>query len=155
AVERWRTDLVDRMARLAEQHGLEGPFVRVGEQAGRIFWRDARGAEYGLMIVRLRELLRDPRQLAVFPEPRTRAALPPERDLRPDGAPARRGRSRRGRYPTFGWRGLARSSSRRAPASSPNARSTRPSRKWATASWLSSALAFSRCVRAAFGSDGR
>ena len=92
AVERWRTDLVDRMARLAEQHGLEGPYVRVGEEAGRIFWRDPRGAEYGLMIARLRELLRDPRQLKVFPEPRTRAALPRERDLRPDGAPVRRGR---------------------------------------------------------------
>src|SRR5690606_4824237 len=41
-VERWQTDLVDRMARLAESAGLDGPFTRVGERAARIFWRDAR-----------------------------------------------------------------------------------------------------------------
>lgn len=87
AVEPWRTDLVDRMARLAEEHRLDGPFVRVGESAGRIFWRDEQGAEYGLVVVRLRELLRDPRRLEVVPEPRTRAALPRARDLRP-GQPA-------------------------------------------------------------------
>lgn len=87
-VEPWRTDLVDRMARLAEAHRLEGPFVRVGESAARIFWRDAKGVEYGLMVVRLRQLLRDPTRLEVLPEPRTRAALPRARDLRPaDRAP--------------------------------------------------------------------
>lgn len=83
AVEPWRTDLVDRMGRLAEDNRLDGPFVRVGESAGRIFWRDDKGVEYGLVVVRLRELLRDPRRLEVLPEPRTRAALPRERDLRP------------------------------------------------------------------------
>jgi hypothetical protein len=83
AVEPWRTDLVDRMGRLAEQHGLDGPFVRVGESAGRIFWRDAQGAEYGLVVVKLRELLRDPARLQVIPEPRTRRALPRGNDLRP------------------------------------------------------------------------
>jgi hypothetical protein len=90
AVEPWRTDLVDRMGRLAEQNGLDGPFVRVGEGAGRIFWRDARGAEYGLVVVKLRELLRDPARLQVVPEPRTRRALPRERDLRPGGAAGER-----------------------------------------------------------------
>ncbi|HSJ99502.1 MAG TPA: hypothetical protein VLC53_20665 [Myxococcota bacterium] len=85
AVEPWRTDLVDRMGRLAEQGGLDGPFVRVGETAGRIFWRDRQGAEYGLLVARLRELLRDPRRLEVLPEPRTRRALPRERDRRPGG----------------------------------------------------------------------
>lgn len=83
AVEPWRTDLVDRMGRLAEDNGLDGPFVRVGETAGRIFWRDAKGAEYGLVVVRLREALRDPRRIEVLPEPRVRSALPRERDLRP------------------------------------------------------------------------
>jgi hypothetical protein len=86
AVEPWRTDLVDRMGRLAEGGGLAGPFVRVGESAGRIFWRDEHGAEYGLVVVRLRELLREPRRLEVLPEPRTRRALPRERDLRPADA---------------------------------------------------------------------
>jgi len=83
AVEPWRTDLVDRMGRLAEQHRLDGPYVRVGESAGRVYWRDEQGAEYGLVVVRLRELLRDPRGVEVIPEPRTRRALPRENDLRP------------------------------------------------------------------------
>ncbi|MEB2343853.1 MAG: hypothetical protein OZ948_03835 [Deltaproteobacteria bacterium] len=87
AVEPWRTDLVDRLGRLAEQHGLDGPYLRVGEAAGRIFWRDPKGGEYGLVVVRLRELLRDPRRLTVLPEPRARSALPRANDLRP--APSR------------------------------------------------------------------
>jgi hypothetical protein len=74
------------MGRLAEQNDLDGPYVRVGEGAGRIFWRDAQGAEYGLVVGKLRELLRDPRTLVVLPEPRTRRALPRERDLRPSGS---------------------------------------------------------------------
>ena len=86
-VERWRTDLVDRMGRLAEEHDLDGPYVRVGETAGRIFWRDAQGAEYGLVVARLRELLREPARLEVIPEPRTRRALPRENDLRPGSPP--------------------------------------------------------------------
>jgi hypothetical protein len=86
-VEPWRTDLVDRLARLAEDNALEGPFLRVGESAGRVFWRDAKGLEYGLVVVRLREVLRDPRTIRVFPEPRARAALPRERDLGPGQAP--------------------------------------------------------------------
>ena len=75
AVARCRTDLVDRMAALAEQNALEGPFVRVGESAGRIFWRDANGAEYGLVLARLREARRDPDRLVVLPERRVRESL--------------------------------------------------------------------------------
>jgi hypothetical protein len=84
-VDPWRTDLVDRMARLAEQAGLDGPFARVGESAARIFWRDAEGREYGLMIPDLARTLRDPRRVVVVPEPRVRRALPRSRDLRPAG----------------------------------------------------------------------
>lgn len=62
--------------------------------------------------------------------------------------------ARRRCYFTLGSRRRARSSSRLAAASSPSARSTRPSRKWATASWPSSAIARSRCPRAVFGSEG-
>jgi hypothetical protein len=82
-VEPWRTDLVDRMARLAEQHDLAGPFVRVGESGARIFWRDDAGREYGLLVPRLERVLHDPGQLLVIPEARTRRALPRSGDLRP------------------------------------------------------------------------
>jgi hypothetical protein len=78
-VEPNRTELVDGMGRLAEQHGLDGPFVRVGEGAGRIFWRDASGAEYGIVVPKVRETLRDPSKLRVIAEPRARRSLPTER----------------------------------------------------------------------------
>ena len=82
-VEAWRTDLVDRMARLAEQESLEGPYARVGESAARIFWRDPRGAEYGLIVIHVTEAIRRPATTRIVPEPRTRRALPRENDLRP------------------------------------------------------------------------
>jgi Matrixin len=81
AIDRCRSDHVDRMARLAEQNGLAGPFVRVGESAGRIFWRDVQGLEYGLVLARLREARRDPAALVVLSEGRVRRALAPGRDL--------------------------------------------------------------------------
>jgi hypothetical protein len=80
-VDRCRTDLVDRMARVAEENHLDGPFVRVGESAGRIFWRDDDGTEYGLVIAKLREALRDPAKLLVVPESRVRGTLARARDL--------------------------------------------------------------------------
>ena len=73
------------MRRLAFEHGLDGPFVRVGTVGmGRIFWRDAAGREYGLQVVRYPEVVRDPRELLLLPEARTRRALPRSRDRRPD-----------------------------------------------------------------------
>lgn len=83
-VEAWRTDLVDRMARLAEREDLDGPYARVGETAARIFWRDHRGAEYGLIVIHVTEAIRRPATARVVPEARTRRALPRENDLRPD-----------------------------------------------------------------------
>jgi hypothetical protein len=83
-VDSWRTDLVDRMARLAEQEHLEGPYARVGESAARIFWRDHRGAEYGLVVIRVAEAIRRPATTRVVPEARTRRALPRENDAKPD-----------------------------------------------------------------------
>ena len=74
-VDRCRTDLVDRMARVAEENHLDGPFVRVGESAGRIFWRDDKGTDYGLVIAKVREALRDPAKLLVVPESRVRGSL--------------------------------------------------------------------------------
>jgi hypothetical protein len=75
AVGAERTDAVDRMARIAERDGLEGPFARVGESAARLWWRDAEGREYGFLVPNLRELLHDPNTLAVLPESRTSQAL--------------------------------------------------------------------------------
>ncbi len=76
-----RTDLLDRMARLAESNQLDGPFVRVGESAGRIFWRDPNGREYGLVIGHTKEALRDPAKLVVVPESRVRRSLAAVRDV--------------------------------------------------------------------------
>lgn len=83
AVERWRTDLVDRMARVARENALEGPFARVGDATARVFWRDHRRVEYGLQVVNLREALREPTSVLVMPEVRTRRVLPRSRDLHP------------------------------------------------------------------------
>ena len=76
AVEPWRTFELDRLARLAAQQPLDGPFLRTGEAAGRIFWRDAGGREWGFLVVGIAELARDPSQLLLVPEANTRNALP-------------------------------------------------------------------------------
>ena len=86
-IDRCRTDLVDRMAALAEANQLAGPFVRVGEAAGRIFWRDDAGTEYGLVIGKLREARRDPAKLLVVPESRVRGSLARVQDVRCAPAP--------------------------------------------------------------------
>lgn len=80
-VDRCRTDAIDRLAALAETNALDGPFVRVGESAARIFWRDREGLEYGVVIARLREGLRDPNRFFVLPESRVRASLAPAKDI--------------------------------------------------------------------------
>jgi hypothetical protein len=80
AVAPCHTDLVDRMAELAVANHLDGPFVRVGETAGRIFWRDAKHLEYGLLVARIREARRDPARLVILPERRVRASLAPALD---------------------------------------------------------------------------
>jgi hypothetical protein len=80
-VARCRTDLVDRMGALAEKSALAAPFVRVGEAAGRIFWRAPGGAEYGLVIARMREARSDPERLVVIPERRVRESLAVGLDL--------------------------------------------------------------------------
>ena len=45
-------------------------------EVGRIFWRDARGREWGFLVAGLAELARDPTQLLLLPEANTRGALP-------------------------------------------------------------------------------
>jgi hypothetical protein len=76
AVEAWRTFELDRLAKLAAAQPLDGPFLRAGDAAGRIFWRDARGREWGFLVVGLAELAQDPSQLLLVPEANTRNALP-------------------------------------------------------------------------------
>ncbi len=75
-VDAWRSHGVDRMSALARTHGLAGPFVRTGESRTRIYWSDAEGHEYGLVLVNLVETLEDPERALVAPEPRTRQTLP-------------------------------------------------------------------------------
>lgn len=75
-----RTHLVDRLARLTAGAQTEGPFVRVGDEVARIYWRDAKAREYGVQVVRLERLLRHPDELAILPEVRTRRALPSAND---------------------------------------------------------------------------
>jgi hypothetical protein len=76
-----RTQLVDRMARVAEREALAGPFARVGDAVARVFWRDPGGVEYGLQVGDLEKVLRDPGAVVVLPESRTRRVLPRSRDV--------------------------------------------------------------------------
>lgn len=76
AVEPWRTLELDRLARLARAHQLDGPYLRAGDAVGRIFWRDGRGREWGFLVAGLAQLARDPTQLLLLPEASTRGALP-------------------------------------------------------------------------------
>jgi hypothetical protein len=82
SVDAWRTDGVDRMMALAKEHALDGPFLRTGETRTRIYWSDHRGIEYGLVLVNLVKTLRNPGDVLVAPEARTRRSLPRSRDLR-------------------------------------------------------------------------
>jgi hypothetical protein len=75
-VDAWRTAELDRLARLARTNQLDGPYLRAGEEVGRIFWRDERGREWGFLVAGLAELARDPTQLLLLPEASTRGALP-------------------------------------------------------------------------------
>lgn len=74
-VDAWRTNELDRFARLAAEQRLDGPFLRAGEAAGRVFWQDARGREWGFLVVGLAQLAADPGRLLLLPEGSTRDAL--------------------------------------------------------------------------------
>jgi hypothetical protein len=76
ALEPWRTAELDRLARLASANQLDGPYLRAGDAVGRIFWRDARGREWGFLVAALGEVARDPSRLLLLPEASTRGALP-------------------------------------------------------------------------------
>jgi hypothetical protein len=76
SVEAWRTRDLDRMGKLAAAHALDGPYLRAGDVAGRIFWRDGAGREWGFLLPDLAALARDPTRLLALPEAATRNALP-------------------------------------------------------------------------------
>jgi hypothetical protein len=75
-VEAWRTRDLDRLAKLAAEQGVGGPYLRAGDLSGRIFWRDAAGREWGFLVADLAHIARDPRRLLLLPEAATRSALP-------------------------------------------------------------------------------
>jgi hypothetical protein len=87
AVSPWRTEAVDRLARVAQAAGLEGPFARVGDHTAQVFFRDASDLEYGVAIPNLAETLRDPTRVLLLPDARTRAALEPTAVLPRGAAP--------------------------------------------------------------------
>jgi len=60
-----RTEPVDRMARIALRRDFTGPFVRVGDRAARLDWRDASGRVYPLLTLPVGEVLRDPESLRI------------------------------------------------------------------------------------------
>lgn len=70
-----RTDVLDRLAQAALRLGLRGPFVRVGDRDGRVFWRDADGEEYGVVVADVARSIREPGWLVLLPEQRTRVLL--------------------------------------------------------------------------------
>jgi hypothetical protein len=131
AVEAWRTFELDRLARLAAAQPLDGPFLRAGDAAGRIFWRDARGREWGFLVVGLASSQRSqPAAAAARGEHPQRAAAP------------------RAAY------ALTSGSSERARAASSAARSARPSSR-ATARARSHQTACWACARARLRWGGR
>lgn len=67
-----RTEEIDRLAEAAAERGLRGPYVRVGDVDGRVFWRDSEGEEYGVGVADVLRTLRSPERLVLLPEPAAR-----------------------------------------------------------------------------------
>jgi hypothetical protein len=78
AVGKYRTDSVDRLARLASERGIAGPFVRVGDLDGFLAWRDGPETRYLLRIPQVRKALREPQTLRIEPTREVYELLDPE-----------------------------------------------------------------------------
>ena len=76
AVAETRTRDADEIGRLAKAAGFEGPLLRSGDRAARIFWRGPRGREYGFLVFDLPGVLKRPEKLVLLPEPAARQRLP-------------------------------------------------------------------------------
>jgi hypothetical protein len=74
----YRTETVDRLARLAPKRGIAGPFVRVGDRDGFLAWRDGPANRYRLRIPDVRKVLREPQTLWVEANSATFELLDPE-----------------------------------------------------------------------------
>ncbi len=61
-----RTEWVDRLAARAPAHGLEGPWVRVGDRDGRVFWRG--GEEWGVTISGIQTARAHPERIVLLPD---------------------------------------------------------------------------------------
>lgn len=110
----------------------EGPFVRVGDRSGRIFWRRPDGREHGVTLTSVATALEHPERLVLLPDPAPNAGAPPQ--------------------PFSSC--FARSIRRSAGSVSPSLRSTTPRRKHSTGSSGFAFWALSRWSRARSGSDG-
>lgn len=75
AVEPARTEAIDRLAEAAQERGLQGPVVRVGDRDGRVLWRDVAGNEYAVTVVDVARALREPESIVLVPDARARALL--------------------------------------------------------------------------------
>lgn len=80
-VEAWRTEDVDALATVARDRGWQGPFLRAGDTAAEIVWRDERGAELGVRAPDLARWRRAPAELLWIPNAALRAWF---RAQRPD-----------------------------------------------------------------------
>ena len=70
-----RTDPVDHLAAVAARLALHGPWVRVGDRAGQVLWRDDAGNPYGFQIPAIQSVLREPDALLLVPSKRTTELL--------------------------------------------------------------------------------
>jgi len=67
AAKEYQTAPVDRMAALAREHGFSGPFVRVGDVDGGLFWRDPSGTRFAVQVDDVLGVMRGSRTLWLEP----------------------------------------------------------------------------------------
>lgn len=70
-----RTRPVDRLTERGPQAGWSGPFARVGDSEGRLFWRDVRGDAIAFELAGLTAARKDPLKLRISPDARAEREL--------------------------------------------------------------------------------
>jgi hypothetical protein len=75
ALPEGRTADVDEIRRLARQANVEGPFLRSGDRAARIFWENNRGRQYGFLVLDFPGVLERVETLVLFPEAQSQREL--------------------------------------------------------------------------------
>lgn len=66
-----RTADLDEIHAIAQQAGVEGPLLRAGDRAARLYWEDSRGKQYGFLVLDFPGVLREPETIVFFPEQTT------------------------------------------------------------------------------------